>query len=932
MALKIDAPIKRIRAAAAACAVLLLLACSQSFSPEKLMSSAKEFLAKGDRQAAMIELKNLLQAAPDNGEARFLLGKASLETRDFATAEKELRRALDLQQPPDAVLPLLARAMSELGQHEALLRDFGDRKLDDPQAQASFQVLLAEAHLRKNDRSAAAAAYAAALAAVPGYAPARLGEVTLIALDRKFDEALAGVDAIIEASPKLAGAHALRSDLLLIRNDRAGARKSLEAAIEADGNLLPPRFALIGLLIDEREFDAAAALIEGTRRVAASDLRLTYAEALLAYRKGERDKARQHIEQVLKSLPEHVPSLVLAGALDLQERKYVAAELNLGKAVARAPNHIGARQLLVQTYLRLGQPTKARDALQPLIEKGAPQNPQLLLLAGETFLANGDVKSAGAFYEAASKSGQAQGAAAKTRLGQIALASGKPEEGFKELEAAAELDAGQYQADLAIIAGHLRRNEPDKAMAAVRALEKKQPNNPLTFQMYGVTSLAKGDVPAARRNFDKALELQPSYLPAAYNLAMLDLRDKRPEEARKRYEAMIAKDARNDQLHLALADLLVRTNAAPDEVARELQRAVEANAQSVPARLALINFHLRNKDTKAALAAAQSALAAMPSEPRILEASGVALEAAGEVNRAIETFVKLTSLQPNAPQPLLRLAGLYARQKDTSRAVDALRRAQKLVPNQRDLVPQLVQVYIAGNQPDEALREARALQKNDPKFAGGYALEGDVLASQRQFAQAEKPYREALKLEPKADAVAIRLHRVLAQGGRQAEADAFAKTWMGQNPKNIAMRIYLGEQDLAAKNYKAAAAHYQAVLATEPNNAIALNNLAWIGGETGDSKALEYAERAVKLAPNSAAIVDTYGMLLIKSGNTAKGLETLARATALAPTRYDLRLNYAKALAGAGQKDAARKELESLQAIPEDFPGKSEIATLLKAL
>jgi len=243
-----------------------------------------------------------------------------------------------------------------------------------------------------------------------------------------------------------------------------------------------------------------------------------------------------------------------------------------------------------------------------------------------------------------------------------------------------------------------------------------------------------------------------------------------------------------------------------------------------------------------------------------------------------------------------------------------------------------VQVYMAADRVDDALKEAKALQKGDPKFAGGYALEGDILAAKRKYAEAEKAYREALRLEPKAEGLAIRLHRALADGGKKAEADAFATKWIAENPRNLGLRVYLGERELASKNYKAAATHYQAVIDIEPNNAPALNNLAWIGGELGDPKALGYAGRAVKIAPNSAPMLDTYGMLLVKKGETRQGLEYLRRATELAPGRHDLRINYAMALTRAGQKDQARKELESLQAVPEDFPGKSGIPALLKAL
>jgi putative PEP-CTERM system TPR-repeat lipoprotein len=443
---------RAVRLATAASLAALLLACGES--PEKMVASARDYLSKGDSAAAIIQLKNALQEAPENGEARFLLGRASLEARDFAAAEKELRRALELTQPADAVLPLLAQAMTEVGHQEALLKDFGGRTLADAQAQATFQALLGDAYLKQNDRAAAGKAYAVALAARADYPPARLGQATLLALEGKYDEALAEVDSIIAASPKLARAHGFKSDLLLAKGqqDRAEARKALEDAIAADPNFLPARLSLISLLTDEREYDAAAKLLEETRKLAKGDLRLNYLDASLAFRRGDLDRARQQVQQVLKNLPEHVPSLVLAGAIELREKQPAAAEIHLRKAVARAPNHAGARQLLVQTYLRLGQPAKAKETLQPLVEKGMPTNPQLLLLAGETYLANGDAKTAGTYYQAASSAGQAQGVAAKTRLGQIALATGRTEEGFAELEAASELDASQYQADLAIIA------------------------------------------------------------------------------------------------------------------------------------------------------------------------------------------------------------------------------------------------------------------------------------------------------------------------------------------------------------------------------------------------------------------------------------------------------------------------------------------------
>ena len=923
---------RRIPRVTAAVCIAALAACGQG-SPDKLMASARDYLAKGDRGAAVIQLKNLLQEHPDHGEARFLLGQTQFDSRDFASAEKELRRSLELGQPEEKVVPLLAQALLELGQDDKLVKEFGERKLADAQAEAALKTRVGEAQMKRGRLPQARTAFDAAQAAVPGYARARLGVATLAAIEGKPDEAMRLADEVLAADPKLAAAHLLRADLLLAKGDRAAAKKALENAIGADPRLLQPRLGIVTLLIDEKDFDQAQAQLAEARKIDARDPRVTYADALLSFRRGDANKARDQIAQVLKIYPDHVPSLVLGGAIAMQLKELASAETNLRRAVGLAPNHVGARRLLVATLLRMGQPAAAKDTLQPLVESGMPRDPQLLLLAGETFLANGDVQRATTFYQLASaQADPEQGVSAKTRLGQIALASGNVDQGFKELEAASELDEKNYQADLALITAHLRRREFDQALAAVRSLEKKQPRNPLTFQMYGIVQLAKRDNAAARKSFETALQLQANYLPAARNLALLDLSEKKPEDARKRYEAMIAQNPKDDSLVLALAELQVRMGADPKEVVPTLMRAVEANPLSVQARIALTRSYIATRDFKAALAAAQSAAAVIPDDPRIVESLGVALEASGDLNQAIDAYNRVATMVPKSPQPWLRIAALHARRKETDKAADALRRAQKLVPNPREVVPQLVQVLLAGDRADEALREVRELQKREPKFAGGWALEGDVLASQRKYAEAEKAYREALKLEPKANVIAIRLHGVLGSAGKSAEAEALAKKWLADNPRDGGMRLYLAERELTARNYKAAAAQYQSLLSLEPNNAVVLNNLAWALGELGDARAVGYAERAVAAAPNNAMALDTLGMLLAKKGETDKALTHLEQARKLAPERYDIRLNFARTLAKAGRKDAARKELQELQAVQADFPGKSDIPELLKSL
>src|SRR5262249_50305093 len=107
------------------CLVALLAgSCGQNASDvEQLLAEAAQERAKGRSDAAIIHLKNLVQKAPENAEVRYQLGMAYLETGDFESAEKELRRALDLKYDPKRITVPLARALFGMGGFQKVLNE-----------------------------------------------------------------------------------------------------------------------------------------------------------------------------------------------------------------------------------------------------------------------------------------------------------------------------------------------------------------------------------------------------------------------------------------------------------------------------------------------------------------------------------------------------------------------------------------------------------------------------------------------------------------------------------------------------------------------------------------------------------------------------------------------------------------------------------------
>ena len=238
---------------------------------------------------------------------------------------------------------------------------------------------------------------------------------------------------------------------------------------------------------------------------------------------------------------------------------------------------------------------------------------------------------------------------------------------------------------------------------------------------------------------------------------------------------------------------------------------------------------------------------------------------------------------------------------------------------------------VADGKTNEALALARDVQKQRPKEAEGYILEGRIHASKKAWSEAATAYRTGLKQAGTTD-LAVYLHAALGAGGKGSEADSFASTWLKDHPKDRTFRQYLAQAAIEKKDYAGAARQYKTMLEAQPDDPVVLNNLAWVSGQLKDPKAVEYAEKADKLAPNSSAILDTYGMLLVEKGETARGVEMLQRAVALAPNAGQIRLNLASALVKSGQKEAAKKELDAVVKLGGKYAGEAEAAKVVLGL
>lgn len=906
---------------------LLLAACSDK--PDAMILSAKGYLAKNDSKAAVIQIKNALQSDPNLPEARFLLGKALLDGGDAVGAETELRKAVELNYPQDLVIPPLAGSLLAQGHSRKLTDEFSTTELSQAAAKASLKLSLAAAYAMQGKTDLSQAALNAALTADPTYAPALLASARQKSGQRDFDGAMALADEVIAKSAQSFEAWKLKGDILLYgKNQGVDALAAYRKAIEVKPDFLPAQAAVTTMLLQQGNLADAAIQVEQIKKFAPQHPQTTYLEAQLAFQKKDLKLARDLLQQLLKATPNNVQGLQLAGAVELQLNSPLPAEGYLSRALQMAPELALARRLLVMTYLGSGQPAKALATLLPGLNR-EDVDPGLLSVAGEVYLQNGDVKKATEYFTKATQQNPNDGRN-RTSLALSHLMSGQGDAAFDELQNIAVSDTGTT-ADLALISLHLRRQEFDKALKAIDGLEKKQPDKPLASQLRARTLLAKRDNAGARKSFERAVTIDPSYLPAVASLATMDIADKKPDDAKQRFEAVLRKDPKNSRAALALAEIAAVSGAASEDVVKLIGNAVAANPIDVAPRLMLIDFHLRNKDVKQASSAVQSAVAALPDSPEILDALGRTQQASGDFNQAITSFNKLASLQPLSPLPHMRLASVYMAERNTDAAGSSVRKALEIKPDLLEAQRALIVLNLDAKKFPDALATARLVQKQRPKEAAGYVMEGDISASQNNWDGAAAAYRVGLK-QVNSSELALKLHSVLRVAAKGSEADKLAVEWQRDNPMDAAFLLYLGDLAIARKDYPSAEKDYFAVLKLQPNSSAAYNNLAWVSAKLKREGAIGFAEKANALAPNQPAFMDTLAMLLSDRGEYAKAVALQNKALALQPQGTLFKLNLAKIHMQGGKKDLAKVQLDELTKLGDKFPAQAEVAGLLKIL
>ena len=573
------------------------------------------------------------------------------------------------------------------------------------------------------------------------------------------------------------------------------------------------------------------------------------------------------------------------------------------------------------------QPEDVLDALGPATQQGRADS-QVLSIAARAKLQIGDVDAGTAYLEQIIES-DPDNFEAHIQLAASYLLAGRQDDATSLLETLPESGSDRLRIDLLRFLALIQSQDIRGAGAIAAKMSSEHVEDTGVAYLSGSGYALAGETATARAYFEASLRIDENNVVALVNLARLDAFNGRLDEAEKRLERFLADNPKNNTVMVAQAHVAELRGDGPAAL-EWLQRAVSVDEQALAPRLLLARHYVATGDFEHAVTVAQELALSVPDDAVVRQILGLAQMGRGNYQQARQNLTKAVQLQPESAEANFNLAVCQLALNDAAGAADSLSRLIELQPDNLRAFALLAGLTIRNGNLDEADGLIEKMRALDADSMLPYTLSGDVMSARGDFAGAARAYGVAAE-KGKSRSLVMRLYNARRVGG-VGQATAALDEWLKDYPDDLEMRLLLAQAHQAGGRDDAAQQQYTFVLEQDDSNAVALNNLAWLNYVHGDSEAVGLAARAHAIEPESGAIADTYGWILVESGELKEGIAVLRQAVEKEPAIGEIRYHLAVALSRSGEEREARQLLTELLKEDVSFESRAEAAELLRSL
>jgi tetratricopeptide (TPR) repeat protein len=586
--------------------------------------------------------------------------------------------------------------------------------------------------------------------------------------------------------------------------------------------------------------------------------------------------AVEQYEKALSIDPKNASAFVSLGSSKAIQRNFKEAEDNFLKARSFDPKNRSVLFSLANYYIAVGDVPKAENTIKEALSV-YPADFAFYSQLAQIYYQSGRVEEAVKLLQSTQRE-VPQDPRPSFVLSDMYTAANRPADARNVLTSMRSKFPDNV--DLTIkLAANFMVDQPKRAQEEIDRILKTDAKNPFALFLLGELQFLQGNYDAAEATLNQP-QIVSSRLPQVHVLlGNVSLKRGQVAEGQSRYQRALNLNPQFMPARLGLADVFLSQGRLADARV-QLEQVLAANNKSVAARL--LKATIDRMEKKYALAEAEllALLKEDPSSADVHHHLALYYAERGRVPEAESSLLRVIELQPNSDIPLRELINLYAQTKqpgkgiqrlnaipepqrqafhyemlgslysqagDAAAAETAFKSAIEKGSTQADAL--LAMQYIQRGRADEGLKKLDDLIAKNPTNAAAYTTKGMIYESQARMEEATQSYSRALQLDPNADAAANNLAYILAEQGRDLEtALRWAQNAKKRRPDSSAIADTLGWVYYKLGNHILARDQLLFAISKEPANPVFQYHIGMI---YKDSKQDREAEAALRKAVDS---------------------------------------------------------------------------------
>ena len=731
------------------------------------------------------------------------------------------------------------------------------------------------------------------------------------ASNRRYEEAVGYFKKAVELDPAFAPAHYRLGEVYSRMGERQAAISELSQALIYAPHMVEVRKLLATLYYQGKQYDQAIVLLQNMERSLKMDPDVVTIYAGCLIETGDLRQADSILKQALEVHRNHVAlNMTFARLLALHQNAN-GLQAILESLISRYPDDLSIRLAGFALLEQCGRSDLAELLIRDAIEQFPSDPKPVLLLAKSQIQKKRYAEAQQLLLSATTVTPTVE---IDQYLGLIAHKSGHAEEALHRFVRAAEqfpdhMSAQLLAGDYALLIGNHGKAE----FLYFRALQKWPYIDDLRIRLIRLY-LADNRIEAAefqlnRLRFSEAYQTEGTLLKG-----MILAKKGSYEEAKAAFSKVIQREPESAEAHYFYG-LCFLAQKEYTLAASELHTALQLRKDSYRIRLSLAYVYFRQHKWLAALEEVNGILSVNPQMTEVRKLRAAIYLQQQRYDKAILDYRWLLERDPDAVQVRYWLAEALSAAGKLEEALGHFRQVLAVYPRPMKPLEQMVFILIAQAKYDQAIALCKDMESKIADKTGLSLLKSIVYMRQKSFAQAQAMIDEVIRQNPGLDTPLLVRALLEEAQGRRMEAVEWYRKAIRLNSKNVLPYSKMARTFSQLGQPQLAIEAYESLLRARPDDAPAMNNLAYLYWKSGRKldRALELAQKALKWMPDQPQILDTLGCIHLDLGAMTTAEKYLSEAFRTSPENSVFRLHMAMLRKRQGRLKEARQEIETAQ-------------------